>query len=285
MKSIKQFLSQPFLMWEHTTKRKIITILSLVIFCAVFIYVYQPFGYGLLSQKTNVILILMHALMNIVWLSFFYFVIPLGFNGFFKDESRTIGKEIIWVVTLILIITEGNRIINNFLDGLPYTSYLAALGFTIGIGIFPVLTLLLLALGRMSKEKNVSNGLDPANLLINITPSIGNDKIKLFLKDILYIKAVDNYSEIYFTDNNNTVKKKLLRIPLSTLISTQLKSEYFVRSHRSYVVNLYNIKTFKRGTHTSKIYLKGDDTALPVSKTRRNEVFKHLDKLPVSFST
>ncbi len=284
MDSIKHFFSQPFLMWEYTTKRKVLTILLFVIFCAVFIYIYQPFGYSLLPQKTIVILILMHAILNIIGLSTFYFIIPYGFNSFFKDKNRTIGREIIWVIALVLIITEGNRIINNSLDGLPYTSYSAALGLTVGIGIFPILVLLLLAILRMTKEKQ-KYITDASSQFIEITANVGNDKIKLLMKNILYIKSLDNYSEIYFTDEFGSVNKKLIRIPLGTLLNTQLNSKYFVRSHRSYIVNLYNIKVFKRGAHASKIYQKGSDTVLPVSKSRRIEVYNLLNKLPVAYST
>ena len=230
--------------------------------------------------------LLMHILPNSIWsaalVSFFYFVIPYSLKGYFKDENRTVFREIIWVSLLLVISAFGHRYINNDIFGLSPHSFSYALGIATGISIFPISIWLLLAIIRMTKENSKKN-IDPANQLIEISPAIGNDKIKILLKNLMYIKSVDNYSEVYFMDNDNKLEKILLRISLGTL-SKQLNSEYFIRSHRSYIVNLYNIKTFKRGVNSSKIYLKSNAIPLPVSKGRRKEVFAELNKLPVSFS-
>ncbi len=109
----------------------------------------------------------MHASMNIIDISTFYCILPYGFKSFFKDENRTIGREIIWVLALILIIAEGNKIINNSLEGLPYTSYSSALGLTVGIGIFPIFVLLPLAIKRTTKERQ-KHILDVPNQLTRI---------------------------------------------------------------------------------------------------------------------
>ena len=133
------------------------------------------------------------------------------------------------------------------------------------------------------REAGSKQNIDFSTQLIEISSNVGNEKIKLFLKDILYIKSLDNYSEVYFTTHNK-IQKKILRIPISTL-NTQLSSEYFVRSHRSYIVNLFNIEKIQGNANASKIYQKGNDISIPVSKSRRDEVISKLNELPVSYST
>ena len=261
MKSIKQFLSRPFLMWEYTTKNKLLTMFFTEVYFAAFIYIYLPFNFNYLTEQQVLFFVIMHGLVNIVILGFFYFVAPLTFNGYFHEKNRTIFREALWVVLLFFSASESHRYVGNIINVYPEGTMLTSLGITLAIGIFPFFILLLLAINRMVKEKNTDNELDPSSQLIEMSPNNGNDRIKLYLRDILYIKALDNYSEVYYTDYDNNIRKKLLRIPLSTLISTQLNSDYFVQSHRSYVVNLYNIKTFKKGTYSSKIYQKGNDTS------------------------
>ncbi len=278
---IKQFLSQPFLIWEYTTIRKIIVILSFQVFSISFIYFYTPFDFNNVPKIDRFLLVLAQSLWSTFILSIFYFVVPLSFRGYFKDSNRTIFRESVWVVSLVVCAALGHRSITLLFGDIPFRTIFGAIGLVVSISIFPFFILLLLAINRMTKigHENFSD----ENRLIEISSNVGNEKIKLFLRDILYIKSLDNYSEVYFI-NGMKIQKKILRIPLSTL-NTQLNSEYFVRSHRSYIVNLFNIEKIKGNANASKIYQKGNNISIPVSKSRRDEVFSKLNKLPISYST
>ncbi len=54
--------------------------------------------------------------------------------------------------------------------------------------------------------------------------NVGSDKIKLLMKD--NIKSMDNYSQIYFKDNNN-INNKLLSIPLGGIAKYTIKLRIF----------------------------------------------------------
>ena len=280
LKAIKTFLSQPFLMWEYTIKRKVIATIFIVVFSGFFVYFFTPFSYNHLPNEDLLIQVLLHTLLNIIVVSFFYFVIPLGFNGYFRDENRTIFREAVWVVALVLCSAAGHNQIDIF-DKLPMQTGPNALWYTVTIGIFPFFTLLLLAIVRKAKEGQVKHA-DLAHQLIEITANVGKDKIKLFLKDILYIKSLDNYSEVYYTKDNE-IKMKLFRISLNAM-EGQLVSKYFSRCHRSFILNLYHIELFKGNVNNSRIHLKGNDIVIPVSKSRRSEVLDKINELPVSYS-
>ncbi len=281
MNKIKKFLAQPFLMWEYTTIRKIIVILFFQVFSITFIYFYTPFDFNNVPKMNRLFLVLSQSLWSTLILSIFYFVIPKGFNGYFKDKNRTIFREAIWIIALIVCAALGHRTVTLLFGNIPFRTIGGAIGLVVSISVFPFCILLLLAINRMTKigYQNFNH----ANQLIEISSNAGNEKIKLFLKDILYIKSLDNYAEVYFK-NELKIQKKLLRIPLSTL-SQQLNSNYFVRSHRSYIVNLFNLEKIEGYSNTSKIYQKGNSVGIPVSRSRRVEVINQINKLPISYST
>ena len=283
MKHIKEFLTQPFLMWEYTTIRKIVAILSIQVYNAAFFYFFTPFDYNTLTNQN----LLINILINLVWttfvLSVFYFLVPFGFKGYFKDKNRTFFREIMWVLGVLFFASAGHRYINNSIFKFQYHSIIDALALTISIGVFPVLILLLLAIIRMVRESSNEN-VNIANQLIEVKSIIGNDEIKLFLKDILFFKSLDNYAEVYFTNGSNTeIKRKIIRISLTEL-NKQLNSEYFIRSHRSYIVNLFHIEKVEGNSNVSKIYQKGNNSTIPISRSRRQEVLKTLNKLPLSYT-
>ena len=79
-------------------------------------------------------------------------------------------------------------------------------------------------------------------------------KIEIFpVKDILYIKAEDDYVMIY-TNNGRFLKKATMKY-----FESHLHPEQFVRIHRSYIVNTVYIQRMERyGKETMIIRLPGN---------------------------
>lgn len=91
------------------------------------------------------------------------------------------------------------------------------------------------------------------------------EKIRLENNDLFYIKAADNYVEIYYK-RSDKLQKKLLRNTLKN-IETQLSAENnFIRCHRTFLVNLNHIE--KLGKNYKGSYLKISDLEeeIPVSR-------------------
>ena len=64
--------------------------------------------------------------------------------------------------------------------------------------------------------------------------------VKIQYDELLYVKAMENFVQIVTESNKHTVL-----IPLST-VESQLPDDIFMRSHRSYIVNLKNITSVER---------------------------------------
>ena len=89
---------------------------------------------------------------------------------------------------------------------------------------------------------------------------------KLFIKDILYIKSMENYICIY-TEND----KLVIRSTMKHIINT-LPSSMYIQIHKSYLVNIEKIKMI----NGNQIVI-GDET-ITIARNFREEVFQKIMK-------
>lgn len=91
------------------------------------------------------------------------------------------------------------------------------------------------------------------------------EKIKLENNDLFYLKAADNYVEVYFI-KNNTIQKKLLRNTLKN-IDLQLSTyNNFVRCHRTFLVNLNLVEKLGKNYKGHYLKIKEISYEIPVSR-------------------
>jgi len=85
----------------------------------------------------------------------------------------------------------------------------------------------------------------------------------LFLKvdEIIYFKAIDNYTELYTTDGD----MYLLNASLSDM---EKLNEGFFRCHRSYIINLEKIVAYH---NKENILLLEGNIKIPLARRRVNE--------------
>ena len=87
----------------------------------------------------------------------------------------------------------------------------------------------------------------------------------LSVDQILYLKAQSNYTEIHTKD------KKVLFTKTLKSIEQQLPQTLFCRVHKSYVVNVRNIKSFVCSRRHSHLTLE-NDVCIPVSKSGKAKI-------------
>lgn len=87
---------------------------------------------------------------------------------------------------------------------------------------------------------------------------------KIMLQDILFFEAYDNYAYVY-TDG----QKHLMGHSLKA-IEDRLPGRPFLRVHRSYIVNIEKINRI------DEIYLIIGNHQVPIGKTYRSEIMKHI---------
>ena len=93
------------------------------------------------------------------------------------------------------------------------------------------------------------------------------------LLDISFLKAINNYSEIYLNNNCN----KILVCKTLGIIEKQLSDEIFFRCHRSYIININQVDEYKCFTGGGFIFLNNGEK-IKLAK-RRKKQFLEIIKL------
>lgn len=85
---------------------------------------------------------------------------------------------------------------------------------------------------------------------------------KIYLKEILYVESMENYIIIH-----TLLSKEIVNTRLKSVLAS-LPEKYFLQVHRSYVVNLSQIKAIEG----NQLLIAGDK--VPVTRTLREQVYK-----------
>jgi DNA-binding LytR/AlgR family response regulator len=91
--------------------------------------------------------------------------------------------------------------------------------------------------------------------------------IKVPFKDILYCEAFDNYTKLY------ALGQKFLISTTLKSVESRLGGGAFLRVHRSYVINVAQVKALEDG------YVFIEDQTIPVGKTHKEELMKRINTL------
>ena len=91
--------------------------------------------------------------------------------------------------------------------------------------------------------------------------------IKIMISDILFVEADRNYSRIY-TSN----REYLLSVTLK-LIEDRLPQNYFIRIHRSYIINLQHIE------EVAETHLRIAEKTIPISSGLKDQLLLRLQTL------
>lgn len=95
--------------------------------------------------------------------------------------------------------------------------------------------------------------------------------IKLKLKDIIYIEALENYVTIATVDKKFTIHFTM------KAIENQLSSEIFIRVHRSFIVNKSMIKTIQE--NSLDLIVGNTLKSVPVGKSFKDLLLKNINMI------
>ena len=95
----------------------------------------------------------------------------------------------------------------------------------------------------------------------------GNKMIKLLLSDILYIEADRNYCNIVTSDQNYLLASTL------KIMEGKLPNSYFIRVHRSYIINISKLDVVAEG------HLEIKRKVIPLSKSHRECLFSRIQMI------
>lgn len=104
-----------------------------------------------------------------------------------------------------------------------------------------------------------------ANHIVEIFSDNDSDNFRIKVSEILFVKSADNYVEIAFVDGSE-VKKKLIRNTLKNVEEQLQKFNYFIRTHRTSIVNMQYIEKLQKSFSKHWLSLKQTKETIPVSR-------------------
>ena len=114
------------------------------------------------------------------------------------------------------------------------------------------------------------NNIDPINTIssdISISIRDEQNQIQLTLnpRDLLFIEAADNYVVVHYMIDKE-MNKKIIRNSLKKMEELFLSS-YCLRCHRSYIVNLFQVKEMKKMNSVYMLQLYTTLVDIPISRS------------------
>ena len=271
-----RILAQEYPAPRPVLKNLIIAVLS-GLFIALFLIYFEPFNLHLDTNENKVFQLSFFGCITTICLVFFLYVSPLLLPNLFSDKNWKVGYQIIFVLLIILVITNFNSIYSIYRNSIPFSwdIYLLMLSRTCVLGIFPTAFITIVDYNQKLKSNLnlVSNILknkkeflkDSRHVTHQISTDLKNETFSFIENDFIYAIADGNYTDICFLDENK-LKKETHRVTLSSF-EIQLKEvSSLVRCHRSYMVNLNKLKNVSGNAQGLKIELINHSEIIPVSR-------------------
>lgn len=271
-----------------TKQNQIAMVLFVSVFAVIFINIFKPFGsedWMTMGKFTPTQYLLWSTILVTLGMSIVAISRMIMYH-YSKKPTHNISilKYILWVIVELLLLSASFTILALITsyggaERDPMEIYKNALQNTVFIMFIPYLICIMYlsyqdksAKLRTIMEENIGN---KSISFIAFHDDRGILQLSVAKENLLYIESADNYISTWYLKNGQ-LKKQLIRITMKDL-SQQLADTNIVRCHRSFMVNLDQIKVLRRERENLFIELGYPGLKeIPISKTYGEEVLKRI---------
>lgn len=271
-----------------TKQNQIAMVLFVSVFAVIFINIFKPFGseeWMTMGKFTPTQYLLWSTILVTLGMSIVAISRMIMYHYSKKPTHNiTILKYILWVIVELLLLSASFTLLALITsyggaERDPMEIYKNALQNTVFIMFIPYFICIMYlsyqdksAKLRTIMEENIGN---KSVSFIAFHDDRGILQLSVAKENLLYIESADNYISTWYLKNGQ-LKKQLIRITLKDL-SQQLADTNIVRCHRSFMVNLDQIKVLRREKENLFIELGYPGLKeIPISKTYGEEVLKRI---------
>lgn len=299
-----QLLKQPYPFESSLLKRSIIAI-GVGFFVFLFLYVFKPFELGT-YEGSQLLLAGGYGLVTTLLITFFNLMMTFSFQNYFNEAGWTVGREFFWMFLLIALLGIANTVY-TMLFGIGNFTFRSVFYFelyTISIGFFPILASIgfnyyRLKSGYESQSEKINSQIHEheahqksADVLtenrltaeatedaVTIISENGKDRFDFITKDILFIKSADNYIEVFYLSKDAKISTELIRATLKKCETLFQNHPAFFRCHKSYLVNLTQVKKVSGNAQGYKLHLNHVEELIPVSRLHNETIKTKLERI------
>jgi len=159
--------------------------------------------------------------------------------------------------------------LSTFFDSL----YSAFLIFAVPICIFSLINYRYLLVSDIIKQFNTETNLsssDESEELIRIESQLKKEELSFFPNQFIYAESDGNYT-VFHLNQENKIKKKIIRNSISNVEQQLSQIPYFFRTHRAYIVNVKMVSAQKGNSLAYRLKLAGIDAEIPVSRQKTRD--------------
>ena len=114
--------------------------------------------------------------------------------------------------------------------------------------------------------------------IINLMDNNGTLKLSVKLDNLYYIKAEDNYINVFY-QRSGTIASYLLRCKMKTIEDNCAETSSLMRCHRSYIVNIRKVSVLHNEADGFVLDFEREGLeSIPVSKTYSQKVLEAFNK-------
>lgn len=273
LERIKNKLKQPYLIKDSVADKLKMSFIYGA-FVALFLLLFQPFGLGTMGDLLLEVCLIYGAITTAVIIILNIVIAPL-FPRYFDEQKWNTGREIVWTIINILSVGLANAIYTSYLsDSTISLKYILIFEFyTFMVSVLPITFIIIYQESKSSRRYNqlsqdINHKLtahsNPTST-IKIDSQNQNEELKINSSDLLFIKAADNYIEVYYLESGE-VRNSMLRNTLKTVEEIFADNENIIRCHKSYLVNLQYVNNVSGNAQGYKLHLRFTDIPIPVSR-------------------
>ncbi|MEG0925802.1 LytTR family DNA-binding domain-containing protein [Chryseobacterium sp.] len=265
---------------SKSVKEILISSVAAGILVYLFLIIFQPFGTENYHHPYKYLILFPYTLI----FGAAFFVSSLFV---FKFKDWNIGSELLKIFVILLLGSIFSYLYNTLFIShvkLSLENYGYMLLYSLAVGI-PISTIYILSRYIYLKNihENIAQEIAPRlmdsheNTKEKILKIFGNNiDLAIAEEDFLCAQSMENYCNLYIVENN-AIKKLLLRISLSNVLS-QVETDSIKKCHRSYIVNLEKVKNLKGNAQGYKLILPEIDFEIPVSRSFISNIIPGLQK-------
>lgn len=269
------FLRQPYPAGDHLLPKALRQALLIGLFVAFVLVVFQPFGSYNWQHPYKVLILSGYGLVAALTTFLNFYVFPNLLPSLFREAQWTVWKELLWNLLPVVIggflSTVYGYLIGTMPLSLAQVTYMISVVFL--VGLLPAILLVLLNYLYLLRKYQSRDSISPrqppeveeTDQTLVLVAENQKDQLVLPANDLLLIEASDNYCTVFHLDGDR-LTKTLLRSSLSRLES-QLHHPRIIRCHRSYVVNLDQVKSVTGNAQGYKLLLERLEMPVPVARS------------------
>ena len=245
---------------------------------------FQPFGTYSFRHPGKLLLLAGYGLVISLTAIVVFWLLQLTFRRWLDSQSWKFYKELI-VLLLILLICITSTYFYHFAtvgSRLSLRGYAYFMGIALSTSLFPVALIVAIRYLQVKNyvaQQSLSENTTPKPDLITLLGENKDEKLTLYRSELLFLKAADNYVEL-FLQKDKRLDRYLLRGTLSSM-AAQLKDSDFLQVHRSYIVNMNQVLEIEGKSPNYTLSLPTGVAPLPVSRNKIQAVRQWLAEKPL----